>query len=78
MNVSTGTSTDITSNSATVSGQIIDLGEGATQYGHYYGKTTGVKILVLKQQTECLKGQLVLRVNLIISMQELHIIIKHT
>ena len=37
-----------------------------------------LKILVLKQQTECLKGQLVLRVNLIISMQELHIIIKHT
>jgi uncharacterized protein (TIGR02145 family)/uncharacterized repeat protein (TIGR02059 family) len=35
MMVSTGTVSDISSNSAKVSGQIIDEGEGATQYGHY-------------------------------------------
>jgi uncharacterized protein (TIGR02145 family) len=56
MNVSTGTSTDITSNSATVSGQIIDLGEGATQYGHYYGKTTGVKNTGIKTTNGVPKG----------------------
>jgi TolB protein len=36
MMVSTGTVSDTTYNSAKVSGQIVDLGEGGTQYGHYY------------------------------------------
>jgi uncharacterized protein (TIGR02145 family) len=44
MAVSTGTVTDITYNSAKVSGQIVDLGEGAIQYGHCYGKTSDVNI----------------------------------
>jgi uncharacterized protein (TIGR02145 family)/uncharacterized repeat protein (TIGR02059 family) len=50
MEVSTGTSTDITSNSATVGGQIIDLGEGVTQHGHCYAKTPTPTVAGLKTQ----------------------------
>ena len=39
MLVTTGEVTNILANSADASGIIIDLGEGATQSGHYYGKT---------------------------------------
>ena len=56
MKVSTGTYSDITSNSATVGGQIIDLGEGVTQYGHYYGKTQGVKSAGTKTTNGVPKG----------------------
>jgi len=35
---------------------IIDLGEGATQYGHYYGKTTGVKNTGIKTTNGVSKG----------------------
>jgi uncharacterized protein (TIGR02145 family) len=38
MMVTTGTISDADFNSVKISGQIIDLGEGATQYGHYYSK----------------------------------------
>jgi uncharacterized protein (TIGR02145 family) len=45
MMVSTGTIPTITSmTSVTIDGNIIDLGEGAIQYGHCYGKTSGVDI----------------------------------
>ena len=45
MMVSTGEAPTITSmTSVTVDGNIIDLGEGAIQYGHCYGKTSGVDI----------------------------------
>ena len=56
MEVSTGTTSNITSNSATVGGQIIDLGEGVTQHGHYYGKTTGVKNTGIKTTNGVPKG----------------------
>lgn len=44
MAVSTGSVTEITSNSARITGQIIDLGEGIMQHGHCYGITPGVSI----------------------------------
>jgi uncharacterized protein (TIGR02145 family) len=44
MNISNGSAIEVTSNTAIVSAQIIDLGEGATQYGHCYSKTEGVDI----------------------------------
>jgi uncharacterized protein (TIGR02145 family) len=40
MLVSTGTVTNILTTTADVSGKILDLGEGATQFGHCYSKTT--------------------------------------
>jgi hypothetical protein len=39
MLVSTDEATNILANSADLPGQIIDMGNGATQHGHYYGKT---------------------------------------
>lgn len=39
MFVSTGDASNIKTNSAEVAGIIVDLGEGITQYGHYYSKT---------------------------------------
>jgi uncharacterized repeat protein (TIGR02059 family) len=42
MMVKTGVASNITTNSADVSGQIIDIGEEATQYGHCYAKTPNV------------------------------------
>ena len=39
MLVSTGDVTNILTNSADASGLVIDVGEGVTQRGHYYGKT---------------------------------------
>jgi uncharacterized protein (TIGR02145 family)/uncharacterized repeat protein (TIGR02059 family) len=50
MNVSTGAITVITSNSARAGGQIIDLGEGATQYGHCYAKSPNPTVAALKTQ----------------------------
>jgi uncharacterized protein (TIGR02145 family) len=44
MMVSTGEVTNILTNSADASGLIIDLGEGATQYGHCYAKTPDADI----------------------------------
>lgn len=40
MMVTTGNISALSSISAKISGQIIDLGEGATQYGHYYSTTS--------------------------------------
>ena len=48
MLVVTGDAMNITVNSADVGGQIIDLGEGATQYGHCYGEAPGVTVLGTK------------------------------
>jgi phosphodiesterase/alkaline phosphatase D-like protein len=39
MLVATDEATNVLTNSADLPGQIIDLGGGATQYGHYYGKS---------------------------------------
>jgi uncharacterized protein (TIGR02145 family) len=39
MLVATDEATNVLTNSADLPGQIIDLGGGATQHGHYYGKT---------------------------------------
>jgi len=39
MLVATDEATNVLANSADLPGQIIDLGGGATQHGHYYGKT---------------------------------------
>ena len=50
MEVSTGTSSGISSNSATVTGQIIDLGEGVTQFGHCYSKTPNPSVTGQKTQ----------------------------
>ena len=50
MDVSTGTISEITSNSAIAGGLIIDLGEGATRHGHCYGKTSGVNITGVKTE----------------------------
>jgi uncharacterized protein (TIGR02145 family)/uncharacterized repeat protein (TIGR02059 family) len=50
MMVTTGTVNDITYNTASVSGQIVDLGEGATQYGHYYSTTPNETLSGLKTQ----------------------------
>jgi uncharacterized protein (TIGR02145 family) len=50
MLVSTGTTTEILINSAIVSGNILDLGEGASQYGHCYGKTPGVTVFMSKTE----------------------------
>ena len=46
--VSTGSPGAILSNSATVTGRIVDLGEGVTQYGHCYGENQGVDISDLR------------------------------
>jgi len=48
MLVSTGDVTNILTNSAEVSGLVIDLGEGATQHGHCYGTTPNVTISITK------------------------------
>jgi hypothetical protein len=48
MMVFTGTATEITINSAKVSGSIIDLGEGITDYGHCYAKSPNVSYTGLK------------------------------
>jgi uncharacterized protein (TIGR02145 family) len=50
MFVSTGEVTNILTTAAEASGQIIDLGEGATQYGHCYAKTPNVTIAGSKTQ----------------------------
>ena len=44
MLVSTGTVSNILTTTADVSGKILDLGNGATQYGHCYSKTTNPTI----------------------------------
>ena len=44
MLVSTDEATNIQTNSADLPGMIVDLGEGATQHGHYYGKTTNPSV----------------------------------
>jgi uncharacterized protein (TIGR02145 family) len=44
MFVITGKVTDVLANSAEASGQVIDMGEGATQYGHCYAKTPNVTV----------------------------------
>jgi hypothetical protein len=44
MLVSTGEITNILTNSAEASGQVIDLGDGATQSGHCYAKTPNVNV----------------------------------
>ena len=48
MMVSTGSPGAILSNSAIVTGRIVDLGEGVTQYGHCYGENQGVDISDLR------------------------------
>lgn len=50
MKVSTGQADDILETTASVSGSIIDVGEGATQHGHCYGTTTGVTVAGSKTQ----------------------------
>jgi hypothetical protein len=44
MMVSTGNVIDIAANSAKVSGQIVDLGDGAAQYGHCYATKPNVTV----------------------------------
>jgi hypothetical protein len=44
MLVSTGTVSNILTTTADVSGKILDLGQGATQYGHCYSKTSNPTI----------------------------------
>jgi hypothetical protein len=46
MLVSTGEITNLLANTADATGQIIDLGDGAIQYGHCWAKTTNVDIAV--------------------------------
>lgn len=41
MMVTTGTYSEITDNSVNVAGQVVDEGEGITQYGHFYSTTSG-------------------------------------
>src|ERR1035437_6190969 len=50
MAVSTGEITNLLTNSADVSGVIVDLGEGATQYGHCYGTAPNVTVSGSKTQ----------------------------
>lgn len=50
MLVTTGTASGINTNSANVSGRITDLGDGASQYGHCYGKTPGVTVFMSKTE----------------------------
>ncbi|HUX59607.1 MAG TPA: RagB/SusD family nutrient uptake outer membrane protein [Bacteroidales bacterium] len=50
MLVSTGEVTNILSNSADAPGEIIDLGNGANQHGHYYGKESNLTTSDLKTQ----------------------------
>lgn len=50
MMVSTGAISETTYNSTKVSGQIIDLGEGATQHGHYYSTIASETISGTKTQ----------------------------
>jgi uncharacterized protein (TIGR02145 family) len=50
MRVSTGTAEPILINGATVTGTIIDLGDGASQYGHCYGTEPDVTTEGLKTQ----------------------------
>jgi uncharacterized protein (TIGR02145 family) len=44
MLVSTDEATNVLTNSADLPGQIIDLGNGATQHGHYYGKSANPSV----------------------------------
>jgi uncharacterized protein (TIGR02145 family) len=48
MLVTTGTASNILANSADISGNILDLGEGPSQYGHCYSKTSGPDITMSK------------------------------
>jgi hypothetical protein len=50
MLVSTGTVSNILSKSADISGEILDLGEGATQYGHCYSTSPGPTVSGLKKE----------------------------
>ena len=50
MFVSTGEVTNIQTTSAEASGKVIDLGGGATQYGHCYAKTPDVTTAGSKTQ----------------------------
>jgi hypothetical protein len=50
MLVSTGSITDISTDSAKATGQILDLGDGATQYGHCYSKLPNATIADSKTQ----------------------------
>ena len=50
MLVSTGEVTNISARSADAAGEIIDLGEGAVQHGHYYGKSPNLTTSDLKTQ----------------------------
>ncbi len=45
MMVLTGGFSEVPPNSVRVDGEIIDLGEGATQYGHFYWETDGINII---------------------------------
>lgn len=48
MMVTTGSVSDTTYNSASISGQIIDLGDGAVEHGHTYSKTPNAAVSGLK------------------------------
>ncbi len=50
MLVSTGTVSNILTTTADVSGKILDLGQGATQYGHCYSKTSDPKVAGTKTE----------------------------
>jgi hypothetical protein len=50
MLISTSGMSNILATAADASGTIVDLGNGATQYGHCYGKTSGVTIDGLKTE----------------------------
>ncbi len=50
MIVSTGEVNAITASSADISGEVIDIGEGVTQYGHCYGKSPNVDVSGTKTQ----------------------------
>jgi hypothetical protein len=48
MLVSTGEVTNIQTNTADASGVVVDLGDGAIQHGHCYGKTTNAGLTASK------------------------------
>jgi len=50
MFISTGNGSNITASSAIVTGDIIDLGNGANQHGHYYGKAQNLTSSDMKTQ----------------------------
>ncbi len=55
--VSTGEVTNILTNSAEVSGEVIDIGEGVIQHGHCYGKTPDVTTSSSKSELGSLGGR---------------------